>query len=215
MSWKRKILSVQEESKIEQKIALYEKETGAELVICIAKSSDPYPAAVLRFSILATLAISALLTFYFTFSHELILVGSQLILFFLLTFIGRSNHIKRFFLSKLETDREVGEKAMELFYSRGLYQTKYKVGILLFISIQEKMIRLLVDKKLQEKISQDDLDYIVNILGKEFKTGHYFNGLNQTLNILEEKILHFFPEKVQPQDSENEIANKILWADPF
>ena len=71
----------------------------------------------------------------------------------------------------------------------------------------------MVDKTLKEKMSQDDLDNLIELLKSEFKSGQYYSGLSKTINILQEKILHFFPDKLKNSNTENELPNTIIWGD--
>lgn len=216
MAWKHKILSPEQEEKLESDIAEFEQKTGAELIICILKSADPYPAAVLRFGLLATILSSMVIATFFQFHHPLFLVVAQCALFILFTLLGRLPFFKSLCFSKTELKREVDEKSTELFHRLNMSDTSKRVGVLLVISLQEKLLKLVVDKKLKEKITFSDLKNIIVSLERELSHKRYDQGIRAAVQDLQGKVLHFFPEGLRsPGDSTNELPNKVIWLNYF
>jgi len=212
MSWKRNFLNAKEEHQIEEAIAKLERDTGTELIICLVKASDPYPAAPLRFAFLFTLFVSVISTFLLEFAEILYFMAGQVAVFFIGLVLGHFPFIKKLSYSPREVTREVHEKALELFNSLGLTKTKLRVGVLLAISLSEHRIELVVGNTLKEKITQDDLNHIMSILEGHFVKKEYAEGILESIKTLEEKVTHFFPEKFEGSEI-NEISNKIIWED--
>ncbi len=206
MSWKTNFLKKKSEAKIEELISQFEKLTGIELFISIAKSSHPYPAATLRFAIISALLFSWATNAYIEISPAFLLLVYFFILLFPFVIIGRTPFFKRFGLSNYEMEREVKEKSVELFALHG--QTSHGKIILLYISILEKEFELLVGPSVLETVNQESLEKLSLLLSQEFKKGSAENGLMQMIQALQE---HFKVEN--PEQTPNEIGNHIHWFD--
>lgn len=64
---------LQEDTKIiESRLCEFEDKTGCELLLVVANSSDPYPAASLRFGVISGFIISFLFVLFFEFTHHTI-----------------------------------------------------------------------------------------------------------------------------------------------
>lgn len=203
-------LNKEQNHKVEEKIKQFEENTGCELVVAIAEESDPYPAAPLRFGFLAMITLSLIATYYFEFHIDTYLVFAQLILMIILAQLGRIPYFKKLMLLESEVQREVGEKSIELFYQLCSTKTEHKVSTLLYISLLEKQIRLLVDKDLNEKIDQKKLDNVVHNLSNELKNKKFGDGVIHAIDTIEQMVLEAFGEKLN-QVAPNEIKNKVFW----
>lgn len=212
MAWKRKILSQDEETQIEEKIKSFEDETGSELIVCVAKACDPYPAAILRFAIIAAFVTSFLASLYLDFAFNYYLILLQFLLLIVFIFVGRTSAVKKYALSQVETEREVDEKALELFFLLGSSQTTHRSSIFLLVSLFEKRIKLLVGRDIKEKLSQEDLDDIVQTIQSEFKRKLFFSGLTKAIDTISVDIKKNFPDKVM-SEAPDELENKITWLD--
>jgi len=210
MAWQNKILNETELKKIEELVQKFEDKTGAELKICIFKISDTYPAATFRFAIFFTFFLSCLSTLIFSFSHPIYCLVLQLPIFLISCAFGRLTLFKKFFLAKREIKREVREKALEIFDQEGVRKTTDHVGILVFISIIERKIELVTDQTIFSKLGQESLDHLVANLGQHLKSKKYAQGIEDIVRVMEEKLLHFFPNKLQDK-VQNEVPNQITW----
>ncbi len=210
MSWKRKILSHDEEQKIEAKIATFEKNTHSELILCIAKASDPYPGAVLRLAIFIVLALSFLASIYLEFEHSYYLVISQFVLLFPLLYLCQIPFFKKVALTKSEVNRETHEKAVEMFFTFGNSQTSHQASAMIYLSLYERKIELLIGPKLSEKISQTELNELIASMRNSFKEKKFYEGILNAIEIWEKELIEYFPEKVL-QNSQEDISNQIRW----
>ena len=193
---------------IEHRVTHLELRTKAELRVAILDAADPYPGAGCRQAFLLTIFIATLVEIFYPLQaeHLLVLITALGLFFILLAdFIpGR-----KYFITKLEKEREVKEKAMSLFFQHGLYQTENRIGILLFISLLEKKIELLVDQTILEKLGQTKLDQIVAEISRQFKMAHFSDGIQNGLNLIEEELLKHFPDGVQ-RAQKHELSNKVI-----
>jgi len=188
---------IQEDVKlVEDRVKSFEQNTGCELLIVVADSSDPYPAASWRFAFVSTGIISIVFAHYFEFHHPLLWPLSILSLLALMVWVGHFRWAKSLALSNWEIKRECREKAFELFHTLGTSKVAHKVTAMIKISVLEKNIEVIIDESLKTKLAQTDLDALVAIMQNHFKDGHMGLGLVQSIENLESKILYNFGGKV-------------------
>jgi uncharacterized membrane protein len=198
-----------ETSQIESQIQQFELATGHELIVVGANASDPYPGAVWRGGLLLGLLVAGTFLHFFEFSPrslEVLAVGALILL---MATLLRLTGLHRFFVLPAEAQRETSEKALELFSRFQSKNLGHEAAVLLFFSMQEHKIHLLVDSDLNTKLNQADLDGIVELLQKEFHQRQFSDGISRSVGVLQETIL----EKVgkRPQSAENHVPNKVFW----
>lgn len=195
---------------VENQIKKFEASTKADLLVVIADSSDPYPAAPWRFGFISSVILSFIFAYYIEFTHPLLwpLFFTGLMIF--LTWVGHFSWAKRLTLAYWEVERECKEKAIELFHSLGTSQVSHQVTAMIMVSLYEREIEVLVDKKLSEKISQKDLDHLIELMKSEFKKGNFAVGLVKSIQSFEEKILQDFGGAVCDVSS-SELHDTIIF----
>jgi len=198
---------------IEDRIKKFETATGTELLLVITDASDPYPAASLRFGVVSSFLLTLLFSYYFELTHQslwpVILFGN----FLFLTWIGHFPWAKKMALSQLEINRECKEKAIEFFHTLGTQKVSHQATVMIMLSLFEKEVEILVDEKIKQKISQVDLDELMNIMITHFKQKEFSQGLEKSIETLENKILQKFSGKVldtPPENLSNVIHFKFL-----
>lgn len=195
---------------VEARLREFEKNTGCELLLIVAGQSDEYPAAPFRFGIVSAFLFNLVFSHYFEFSH-----AEFWPLFFLLTvlgftLLGRFRPVKRIALAHWEVLRESREKAIELFHTHGTSLVGHQVTAMIMVSVLERQIHVLVDKKLKEQISQQELDDLVLIMQKHFRDGNMALGFTESITALEQKILKDFGGKVSNKNPD-ELKDAILF----
>lgn len=204
------ILKQEDIELVETQIKKFEDTTGSDLLVIITESSDPYPAAPWRFGFISSIIISFVFAYYVEFNHPLLWPVFFTLLLIFCTWIGHFSWAKRLTLAYWEVERECREKAIELFHAHGTSQVAHQVTAMIMISLYERKIEVLVDKKLSEKISQNDLNVIVDKMREEFKQGNFTKGLVHSIGILEEKILMGFNGKACSH-ANLELHNSIIF----
>jgi len=100
------------------------------------------------------------------------------------------------------------ERAWEIFSLERIWDTKNNVGILLFISLAEKDIEIVVDRSIADKISDQELEEYCKKLQSHYQDKKNFSIA--LINLIEEinsKLKELFPKITQNPD---EIANRIF-----
>jgi len=121
-------------------------------------------------------------------------------------FIGNISSIDRLIVPNKIRLQKVQERATRYFMESGVYNTKDRTGILIFISIMEHRVELLADSGISEKISKEKWQNIVDniIAGIKQKqiTKHLIESIDECGNLLAEH----FPIQA---DDKNELTDEI------
>lgn len=181
---------------IEKRLKEFEANTGCELLLVFARSSDVYPGASWRFALLAGFSLTFVFSLFFEFEHGYMWPVTMLLISIAMLWVGHFDWARRLALSDLETERESSEKAIEYFHTLGTSKVSHKVTAMIMVSVLERKIMVLVDEKLKSQITQPELDELVTIMQKHFREGHMGLGFIKSIESLEQKILKDFGGKV-------------------
>ncbi len=204
-----KTFITQEDTKlIEDRLVKFEANTGCELLLVLARASDLYPAASWRFGVLAGAALTFAVSLFVDLHHGYLWPLAMLTTTLLMVWLGHFDGPKRLALSELETERETAEKAVECFHTLGTSRVTHKVTAMIMVSILERKITVLVDEKLKSKITQAELDELVDIMRGHFRAGRMDLGFTKSIESLEEKILKDFGGRVS-EVNPGELSDKI------
>ena len=102
-------------------------------------------------------------------------------------------------------------RAKQAFYEYRISHTKGGTGVLIFISLFERMVVILGDRAISSKFKEEDFEEVKSTILSEFRKGNYTEGLVKGIERLGEKLAEHFP--IQEGD-ENELPNQleiILW----
>ena len=102
--------------------------------------------------------------------------------------------------------RKVNERAVRHFMESGVYNTKDRTGILIFISALERRVELLADRGISEKISREKWQGIVNNITGGIKANKLTEHLTGSIRECGDLLAEHFP--IQPDDV-NELKDNI------
>ncbi len=196
----REILIQEDVKLVKERLKLFEAKTGCELLLVVARASDPYPGAAYRFGIISAFLLNLVVSYYFEFHHSFIWPLLFILTTVLMIWVGHFTWAKRLALSSWEVDRECMEKSIEYFHTLGTSKVSHKVTAMIMVSVLEKKILVLVDELLKSKITQEELGELVTIMKTHFRKGNMGLGFTQSIQSLEEKILKDFGGKVSTNE---------------
>lgn len=98
------------------------------------------------------------------------------------------------------------ERAWEIFSLERIWDTSKNTGILLFISLSERDVEIVVDRGVAEHLDTEKLSAVCTALEGEFKQKRYVAGIAQALGVLHQELLACLP--AHPGDR-NEIGNRV------
>ena len=196
-------------SSIDQKIQQFEETTGYELIVVGSDASDPYPGAAWRGGVLLGLLVAGVIFhFYEIHPHSLEILITGIIVGAFVWGL-RASCLHRYFVTPSEAHRETSEKAAELFSRFQSQNLGHQASILLFFSMQEHKIHLLVDSELKDKLPQADLDETVALMAGHFKQKNYEVGVGESVTTLQTKVLAKAGKRISR--AADHVANKVFW----
>lgn len=202
-----KLLTEQEKNEITQAIKEAEKQTSCEIVVAEISHCDDYNSA--RFTAGIILALIFALFAYLLYPANILgLVLGEMVGFLIgFLIINPISFIKRLLVSKRKIQDEVHYRALAEFYKHGLYKTKDENGILIMLSVFERMVVILGDKGINAKIPSDYWETIKDkiIMGIKLKKGGV--TIAETIKFMTNDIKKYFPVK---PDDKNELPNEVI-----
>ncbi len=209
-----RFLSEPGKEKIRAAVKDVEKQTSGELVPMVVSSSYDYPMADVTGATAFSLPISILATpliggrFWLGSQNMWVFIGLFAIWFVLFYFIiRRISTLKRLFISKDEIEEEVEEAATLAFFREGLYRTRDETGVMIFISVFEKKVRILADRGINETVGPDQWKDIVNHITAGIHAGRQADAICEAVRMSGDLLKERFPIRRGDAD---ELDNLII-----
>lgn len=214
-------LSNEELEKIKVAVREAESKTAGEIATAFIKESDSYAVYELMFSVICGFVYFVVMMFFsgsientiknmfwdYSTDHLLIFYGlSTFLVIFIFYFLANIPVLDRLIVPKSVMRQKVNQRAVCHFMESGVYNTKDRTGILIFISGLEHRVDLLADKGISEKIPQEKWDSIVNHIIDGIKSGEMVKHLTESIARCGELLAEFYP--IQPDDV-NELKDDI------
>lgn len=149
----RKFLSADERLAVEARVKVAESATSGEIVVMVVSSSDHYHAAALAGSMAGGIVTAAFAAFVAGSEGMWTFLGFFAVLFVLLNEIIKRNYLlKRLFVSGREMTEAVEASATRSFYMKKVHETRERTGVLIYISLFERKVRILADSGINAKV---------------------------------------------------------------
>jgi putative membrane protein len=136
-----------------------------------------------------------------------------LVLLLLAGFVGgivlanRFSGIQRLFTPRREIENAVISRAKAIFFDRKLHRTSRSSGILLFVSLLERRVVVLVDEAVAEKLGENHLEEIRDKVLSGIRDKNLGDGLSQGIDRIGELLAESFPAG---EERQNEINNEVV-----
>lgn len=114
------------------------------------------------------------------------------------------------FIPSNEMRAEVERRALEQFQRRRVRGTARGTGVLIYVSLCERMVRVVGDDAIAAKITQQDWDGISQAVVEGMKGGRPADGLIEAIRRAGERLAQHFP--ISPGDV-NELSNELTLID--
>mmetsp|Transcript_21194 Transcript_21194/g.9739 ORF Transcript_21194/g.9739 Transcript_21194/m.9739 type:complete len:225 (-) Transcript_21194:1229-1903(-) len=214
-------LSSADQDKIKAAVKKAENKTHGEITTAFIKESYDYAIYELTFAVISGFIYFVIIAFFagdieellqkmfwdYSVNHLISFYGLSIFLVISACyFIANICSIDRIIVPKKLMQKKVNERAMRHFIESGVCYTKYRTGILIFISMLEHKVELLADSGINEKIPQERWNKIVAHIIEGIRHNKLADHLSQA--ILECGILleQFFPIK---SNDVNELSDNI------
>jgi putative membrane protein len=205
-------LSEAEREQVEACVRRVEMNTAAEIVPLIAPSASGYPRAALA----AAVACGLLLAVAVGWFLGGLAVWEFAALFGVGLFAGELlNHslpvLRKPFLSRREMAFEVDEAAHLAFLSHEIFATRDRTGILVFVSVYERRVRILADSGIAAQVGQETWDQVAVDLVAGIRAGKRADALCAAVERCGALVAAAFPRKA---DDTDELPNLIVEGKP-
>ena len=201
------VLSKSDAQEIKDGVASVESSTSGEVVVVLASRSSRYTTTELIYAIVFGYFF---VSFYYLIFKNMGLFGfiassflGMLVCFSLLSF----NSIKRMFLLSHMMSHKVHRSAFRSFYKHGIYKTKNKTGILIYISLMERMVVVIGDEGINSKLKPNDWDEVVSKITNGIKEHDLKKGITEGLFASTLLLKEHFPVAV---DDVNELSDALI-----
>ena len=193
---------------VEKEIESIEKETSGELVPVIAKKSSGYKTVEM-----VNAFIFAYLFIFIDFGvhgnlNPLNILFDTVVAVLFIVLLFRFDFFKRIFIPKKLMAHKVHTAAMMSFYRNGVYNTKNKTGILIYISLAERMVVVIGDEGIHNKVGDEAWKDVINIIVKGIKTKKLEQGIIDGIESCRGLLKKHFPAAA---DDKNELSNKVVY----
>ncbi len=207
---------------IKQAVAQVESVTDGEIALAITAESSSYAFWELAAALVTSLALLCCLLplapqiytwlgTIFWAVHPWYLVAFYLtacgITTVLLYFLYNIPWFDSLVIPRREQLKAVSQKAMRHFAQSGVYCTREHTGVLIFVSWFEREVRIIADKGLHEKISNDMWTLISDEISDCFAKGRVKEGFLLAVNRCGSLLAENFPAH---KDNPNELPDGLV-----
>lgn len=208
--------------KIQNAVKDAESKTSGEIAVCLAAESSDYSAWELFASLICSVfSFAVMLPFsgnirrFYEQTNWLspewylpatfgIAIFITVLVFFLLFNIP---WLDRLVIPRSYRNKVVSKRAFAAFAETGVYCTEQHNGILIYVSYLEREVRIIADKGISEKISEDLWCLIADSLSSELKKGDAVSAYCDAIEKCGELLCEHFPIQ---KDDVNELPDGLL-----
>ena len=118
--------------------------------------------------------------------------------------------LRRMFTLRNQMRDEVDGRAREVFFDNRIHHTAGGTGILIYVSLYERMAVILADRQVVEQITQPTLDQICHGLAGKVGRGQATEAICEALDELGSKLATLLP---RAEDDVNEVPDALVTID--
>jgi putative membrane protein len=195
---------------LQKKVEKIESQTSGEIVPLVVRRSSPpgfgpdwLSSAVIFLGLVTVWGVEQISPFPLVLDSVL---QSLALLLLLLNGVLFSPFVQRLFLSKAQRTFYVNQRAMAEFLSQGLTNTRGRSGVLIFVSLFEHKIQILVDQGISKKVTPEQWQRISQNAAQRLKKGMLFEALDEALDQVAPYLIEHFPRAI---DDQNELGDAV------
>lgn len=211
----KKYFSESDLALIQKAVADAETKTSGEIVPFFAESSGFYPVAYWKSGLFFSLLCS-FTAFWFDVLNPAKIPLNMTALFILLAgfsgallgfgLVGINANIKRLFIGYGNMQEVVNFSAHKAFLQEEVFKTKYRTGVLIYLSLFERQVVVLGDIGISVKVSQSEWDQIVKTITSGMKTGKPAEHIIQAIKSCSDLLLR---SGLIDKEGINELPNEL------
>lgn len=198
------MLSHDDERRIGDAIRTAEARTAGEIVCVLARASSDYSAVPVLWAALLALATPWPLIALTGWSTMRIFAVQGLV-FIVAALVFSVPAIRMRLVPPAVKRIRAHRAAMEQFFARGLTRTRQRRGLMIFVSWEERYIRIVADDGIAATVPNEAWQPVVTALAAEIRRGHIVAGFEAAIAGVAEILAGPFP----PADEPDELPDKI------
>jgi putative membrane protein len=213
-----KLLTDEDNKKIEAVIRKAESMTSGEIVFATAEASSRYRHATIQGAVFGMAIITAVYLaiphlvpgtadfpiFAHTTTH---LLWAEFLAFAFFYVVLPYTSWRRWIISQPDMDARVYEAAFMQFYSSGLFRTRDSNGIEIFLSFFEREVVVIGDRAINEKMGEQHWNKVRDLIIQGIKRGKACEGICAAIESCGQALAQHFPRK--PDDT-NELPDSVI-----
>lgn len=201
------ILSEAEAREVEAAVARVESESAAEVVVAVVPQSQDYWQGRMLVTIGWALAAGLAFLYFEPWREPGLALLVEIAVGAVAFAVSGQSWLRRLLVSEAAAGRAVSARAFQLFAERGLYATRGRTALLIFVSELERRVVLLGDHAIHAELGQRGWDEQVQLLLRHIKAGNAKLGL---LEVLEQLAPHLAAVAPRAADDVNELPDAVL-----
>ena len=219
------IFNDEERKRVDDAVAQAEKRTSAEIVPVVSTSSGRYDRAEDIVGLFVGLIVVAVIWWQFPSpsvqdtgawdgtprAMGILLLFVSMIAGFIVgaSIASRISWLRRLFTPRRQMKEEVETRACQVYFDSSVHHTSGGTGVLIYISLYERLAVVLGDKTVVEKLGQEGIDELCVTLTRSINQD-MIQGLIDTIQSTGDKL-----EAVLPRSNNdvNELSNSLVTID--
>jgi uncharacterized membrane protein len=105
-------------------------------------------------------------------------------------------------------EEDVLDHAAFVFEELGMQHTAERNGILIYVSVADRLVAVIGDKGINDRVPSGYWNGIVGLLKLHFAAGRHADGLCEAVYQVAAKLQEFFPRR---SDDRNELSNEVSY----
>jgi putative membrane protein len=200
------LLSEVEQQQVSSAIEAVEQKTDAELVTVLARRSDDYFYIPTLWAAMIALFTPPLLSWtpLWLDSNDFLLI--QLLTFVSLAVLLRWQPLMILLIPKSVRYWRASNMARRQFIENNLHHTRGDSGVLIFVSEAEHYVEIIADRGINQLVSEDQWQVIVEHFIKQVKVGLIAQGFINAVEQCGELLI----EHVPATDQQDELPNRLI-----
>ena len=212
-------LSATEKAALSAKISHAESRTRAEIVTVIARESDGYRYIPMLWAALAALSVPGIYYGYLVLStggwtdsgHALGLTDwvypLQVLVFLGLGMLFQFPAVRLWFIPTTIKHQRAARHAREQFFIQNLHQTEGRTGVLVFVSVAEHYVEIIVDAAIAETVDNELWKHTVDEFIAHVRRGDIATGFDSAIEQCRQILWEHFPA---PEGRPDELPNHLI-----
>lgn len=196
-----------DKARVRDAIAAAERKTSGEFVAVLAERSDHYLFFPMLWTAIASLIVPGAMLLAGADLSLLVIYAIQLAGFIVAALVFFQPSIRPR-LAPAVFRHDYGHRfAHEQFFFQGVYRTRERSGVLLFVSIAERYVEIVADEGIHQNVGEAHWQQIVDRFIAEVKAGRIADGFVDAVGAIGEAMATHYPREA---DDTNELPNRLI-----